>query len=293
MKTKEEIYSLIKSINKSLKEQKLAIPENKEPEIDFFKTLELNGYELKDAKLGVGNKFIESKNCIVSEATTCFLKNQYSDLYKECKNNNYRLIIHFPWESTYKLSQLLNSHNSIGARECTISLIPQQTARKFLESYHLQGDLKRDSYITYGLMYKDELIEIMCFGKPRYSKNEEWELLRLCTKSEYSVSGGANKLLSKFINEFNPESIVSYCDLSKFDGKVYEMLGFKLHKISPASVHWWNGENRISDNLLRSKGADILLKTNYGKGTDNVEIIKSLGYEKYVDAGQSTYIWSK
>ena len=45
----------------------------------------------------------------------------------------------------------------------------------------------------------NELIEVMTFGKPRYNKKYEWELLRLCTKFGYIVSGGANKLIKYFI----------------------------------------------------------------------------------------------
>lgn len=62
----------------------------------------------------------------------------------------------------------------------------------------------------------------MSFGKPRYNKNYECELLRLCTKNGYAVVGGAEKLFSYFVKTHNPKSVISYCDLSKFMGNVYK-----------------------------------------------------------------------
>ena len=62
----------------------------------------------------------------------------------------------------------------------------------------------------------------MTFGKPRYNNKYQWELLRLCTQPKYRVVGGASKLFQYFIKIYNPESIISYCDRSKFNGSVYE-----------------------------------------------------------------------
>ena len=68
----------------------------------------------------------------------------------------------------------------------------------------------------------------MTFGKPRYNKNYEWELVRFC--SHFQVVGGAEKLFTYFRNRYKPKSIISYCDKSKFIGKVYTNLGFYIQK---------------------------------------------------------------
>jgi len=97
----------------------------------------------------------------------------------------------------------------------------------------------------------------MTFGKPRYNRKYEYELLRYC--SSYTVIGGAEKLFSYFLNTYTPKSIISYCDLSKFTGRVYNRLGFilKNNKIVP-SKHWYNlvTKRHITDNLLRQRGFD-------------------------------------
>ena len=92
-------------------------------------------------------------------------------------------------------------------------------ANDFLNLYHLQGGLMKQS-ICLGLYYNNELVELMTFGKPRYNKNYEYELLRLCSHKDYSITGGTQKLFKYFIDNYKPSSIISYCDIAKFTGDV-------------------------------------------------------------------------
>ena len=46
----------------------------------------------------------------------------------------------------------------------------------------------------------------------------------------------------------------------------------------------------ITDNLLRQLGADKLLGTSYGKGTDNMEILLNSGFVTVYDCGQDTWV---
>ena len=132
----------------------------------------------------------------------------------------------------------------------------------------------------------------MTFGKPRYNKNYEYELLRLCTKFDFEVVAGASKLFTYFIRHYSPASIISYCDLSKFKGDVYTKLGFNLQSVSNPSLHWYNIKTKqhITDNLLRQRGFDQLFGTNYGKGVSNEKLMLEHNFVKIYDAGQATYI---
>ena len=86
---------------------------------------------------------------------------------------------------------------------------------------------------------------------------------------------------------------MSYCDTSKFSGKVYDILGFTLDTINSPSCHWYSAKEgkHITDNLLRMQGYDRLFKENHGKGTSNEELILNRGYLPIYDCGQSTYVW--
>ena len=63
-----------------------------------------------------------------------------------------------------------------------------------------------------GLYFNDELLSLMTFGKSRFSKNTEWELLRFCNKLGYHIPGAAGKLLKYFEKNWHPMSLISYAD---------------------------------------------------------------------------------
>lgn len=218
-------------------------------------------------------------------------KNYHIEKTKLALDNQYRCMHIWDWDDIDKIINTLKPKTKIYARKCTIREVSIEDTSEFLNKYHLQDNCKGQN-IRLGLYYNDELVQLMTFGKPRYNKNYEYELLRLCTKFEYMILGGSEKLFNYFIETYSPKSIVSYCDNSKFTGDVYEKLNFKLKDYGNPSKHWFNGEKHITDNLLRQRGFDQLFKTNYGKGTSNEELMKDIGFVEIYDCGQSTYIWN-
>ena len=206
--------------------------------------------------------------------------------------NNYKCIHIFDWDNYKKIIDMFINKEILYARNLKIKEVDILKTSKFLNKYHLQNNC-RGQEIRLGLYKDNELIEIMTFGKPRYNKNYEWELLRLCTKPEYKVVGGAEKLFKHFIELVIPKSIISYCDNSKFSGEVYTRLGF-IQKGKPSpSLHWSKGSEHITDNLLRQRGFDQLFNTDYGKGTSNEELMIEHGWLPIYDCGQMTFIWHK
>ena len=175
-----------------------------------------------------------------------------------------------------------------GKNQLKLKEITKTEANVFLEKNHIQGKCKGNT-INLGLIHENKIIQIMTFGKPRYNRNYQWELLRLCTLNSYIVVGGAERLFKHFIRIQNPESVISYCDNSKFTGKVYERLGFKLKVKHKPQKTWSKGTIRITDNLLRQRGYDQLFNTNYGKGTDNEQLMLDNGWLPIYDCGQSVY----
>ena len=216
-------------------------------------------------------------------------KNKKYHFIKHCvaKEFNYHCVHVFDWDNPEKIIKLfLLPKERIYARQCELKDVTVEEARFFLEENHLQGYAK--DKIRLGLYYKDTLVEIMTFDKPRYNKNYDWELVRLCSSA--NVVGGAEKLLKCFIDNYG-SNIISYCDLSKFDGKIYRQLGFKAINKPQPSKHWvnLNTKEHITDNLLRQKGFDQLFKTNYGKGTNNEELMLKNGFVEVYDCGQLTF----
>ena len=206
--------------------------------------------------------------------------------------NGFKCIHVFDWDDQNKIIKMLQDDKEIiAARKCEIFNVKKDDEIKFLEKNHLQGYVK--SKVCLGLSYQGKLVSLMSFGKPRYSNKYDYELLRYVSIAK--VIGGAERLFKNFINTYKPNSIVSYCDLSKFSGDLYRKLNFKLKCDPNPSRHWYNIETKmhITDNLLRQRGFDQLFGTNYGKGTPNDLLMLDNGFVEIYDCGQATYVWRK
>lgn len=217
-------------------------------------------------------------------------KYYHRDKSQLAEDNGYRCIHVWDWDDKAKIVKLLLPRKRVFARKCVVKEVDLNTTREYLNEHHLQGYAKDE--IRMGLYYNDELVSIMTFGKPRYNKKCDCELIRYC--SSYDVVGGAEKLFSHFIKDYNPNQVVSYCDKSKFTGETYTKLGFKFIS-NTVSKHWYNPktDTHVTDNLLRQRGFDQLFGTSYGKGTANEALMLEAGFVEIFDAGQTTYIWTR
>ena len=227
----------------------------------------------------------------------------------ECEKNSIRLIHIFEWEllpeNNKKIFDYLDNIFNINitniyARKCKIKEITNYVANSFYEVYHLQGKTSNSKY-NYGLFFNEELISCMTFS----IKKDICTLSRFCTKSGYRVIGGASKLFTYFIKQHNPQKIISFSDITKMSGKVYDKLGFKIEGITAPS-YWWVKRNNIvywrrdcqKQYMHRLYGFDENYKYKEHKNDDfwqqsEKEIMESKGYLQIFDAGMKKYVWRK
>jgi very-short-patch-repair endonuclease len=169
---------------------------------------------------------------------------------EECEKQDIQLLqfwdieVEQKWDivSSMLLSKIGVSLTKIGARHCSLGNTPKQQEQDFLNQYHLQG--YTPSTVCLGLYYKNELVSLMSFGKPRFSRNVDWELLRFCNKINTQVIGGASKLFSRRPNG----SILSYSDRRYSLGFLYEKLGLNQIRTTCPSYYYLKGgmmENRM------------------------------------------------
>lgn len=211
-----------------------------------------------------------------------------------------RLIHLYEWELYDKkvmnyIRRILTSHrNTIPARKCDVREISKKMANSFIEKNHLQGKCIGND-INLGLFYGNRIVSVMTFGKPRHSKSYNWELLRYC--SEENVIGGASKIFKAFIDRIERgETILSFQDLDKFSGDLYDKLGFKYIETTKPSYVWVKGNDiftRYSWYVILKKGVDNVLGTSYGKGKDNVELMIKEGYVRLYNSGMRKYVYVK
>lgn len=171
----------------------------------------------------------------------------------------------------------------VRASNCEIRDVTNE--KDFLECNHYQGYVP--STWCKGLYYNNELVCLMSFGAPRYNHRYDWELLRLCTKKDYQVFGGASKLFKEFINNSNG-SILSYCNKSRFTGKVYEALGFNSLGTCKSYHYEKDGKRYHRSNFMKCKLLKKYPECN-PKLTEK-EIMQRLGYTR-VDEVEETFVY--
>lgn len=89
----------------------------------------------------------------------------------------------------------------------------------------------------------------MTFGKSRFNKKYDWELLRYCTLSNFNIIGGASKLLSYFKKNYGG-SIITYADKRWSAGNLYKQLGFTQLKDSPPAYWYFFRKEKVFKNII-------------------------------------------
>lgn len=220
----------------------------------------------------------------------------------ECDKLGIQLIhiFEYEWddeEQQIKLKQYLKEmicgyDKIVHARDCEVRQVNKSeitNVAEFLSKYHLQG--YTDAKVYYALYLNNEMVSIMLFDIPKFNSCAEWELIRYCTKQGIRVIGGAEKLLSSFILENNPINIISYCDISKFNGCIYKHLGFKETGITYPSYAWIKGREIIYDYAFQKSNLIDKELSIYGSNED--EIMTNLGYYRVYNSGNKVFIWEK
>ena len=182
------------------------------------------------------------------------------------------------------------------ARKCEVKEVSSNESFEFQCQNHIQGGIH--SSVNIGLYYKNELVSLMTFSKPRFSKKYEYELVRFCNKLGYHIPGGASKLLKYFELNYNPKSLVSYADrrwTMNSGSTTYDKLGFKLNSISsPNYWYWKNHSDKATIELeSRVKYQKHKLKNileHFDESKSEWENMKDNGFNRIFDCGNLVYV---
>lgn len=277
--------------------------------VDFIKSKWSGVVEINDRKILNGSeldiylpdlKLAFEFNGIFWHTEEFRQKNYHLNKTEHCENLGIKLI-HI-WEDDWRdkrsiiesrIENLIGTSKRIWARDCKIQLISNSEYRDFVEKNHLQGFTI--AKIRLGLFYKNELVSIMSFGRLRislgYKKDANgWELLRFVNKVGLSVVGGASKLFSYFIKNWNPEKIISYADRSWSSGNLYNRLGFKYIGKTNPNYYYVKGGKRFGRFSFRK---DILVKEGNDPNMSEYQIMSGLGYSRIWDSGSLKFEWDK
>ena len=106
----------------------------------------------------------------------------------------------------------LQLNERVYARKCILKEVLKHEEKDFLNKYHLQGFV--GSSKCYGLYINEELLTLCSFGKSRFNKKYEYELLRNCSKPGVTVVGGLSKIIKHYKKEIDNKEIICYSDAS-------------------------------------------------------------------------------
>ena len=219
-------------------------------------------------------------------------KNYHLNKTIACNNKEIQLFHIFEsddidiWKSM--ICNKLNLSNKIYARKCIVQEITNKDAKSFCVQNHLQGVC--NSKINLGLFYDNELLEVMTFGKPRFTQKYQYELLRLCTKKYYSVIGGASKLWKYFLTKYSPKSVLSYANRRFSNGSIYETLGFKFINKTKPNYFYVHSSSFVK--VSRISAQKHKLKTflkKYDANLSERENMSNNGYLQIFDCGNLVY----
>ena len=196
------------------------------------------------------------------------------------------------WKSM--LNNKLGKNDRLMARKCQLKKIEDFTIiSDFLIRNHIQGVI--NSSINYGLFYNNQLVAVMTFGKSRFNKTYQYELLRFCSEQNISISGGASKLLKAFERDYLPKSLISYANRRWSTGNLYKTIGFDLLQISPPNYFYFKDNIKDKDKVLESRNKFQKHKLKnileiYDETLTETQNMFNNNYRKIYDCGNMVFV---
>lgn len=226
-------------------------------------------------------------------------KNYHKEKYQHFKEFGIQIICIWEDDWLYKrdiiksiIGNKLGLSNRIMARKCKIiELHDNSLVKEFLNSNHIQGYVV--SKIKIGLIYENELVSLMTFGKlrmPLGQNGEEgsFEMLRFCNKIGTTVVGGSSKLFKYFLKKYEPKKVISFSDNSRSNGDMYNKMGFQFESESFGNYFWYKDMSRFHRFNFRK---DKLVKMGFDSDKTEVQIMHEQKYYRIWDYGQKKWVF--
>lgn len=269
-------------------------------------------YELVEfiKELGINNIIQSSKNIIFPYELDIFIPDYklaiefngnywHSDIFKDknyhqnktkmCNEKGITLISIYEYLYTEKkdvykniIRSKLNKNKRIFARKCIIKEVDKLDEQNFLNMFHLQNFI--GSSKCYGLYYDYELLTLCSFGRSRFNKKYEYELLRNCSKPNITVVGGLSKLINHYKKEIDNKDIICYSDAS---------ISFnKSCILTKPNYVWWNkSTNKVLKRYQTMKHKLENIIDYYDESLSESDNMRNNKYVKIFDSGNYISIY--
>jgi len=223
--------------------------------------------------------------------------------YEKCKNSDIHLLHFFEHEIVDKYeiveSMILNKlgkSTSVYARKLKIRKLDNTTKNIFFNKNHISGDSA--SSINYGLVDSNNVIyAAISFSKSRFSKSEQYEIVRFANLLNHTVVGGFSKLFKYCTREYQMQSCVTFADKRfSYNGNVYVKNGFKFSNSTLPSYFYfksdWNLSYKFLSRYQTQKHKLGKLLNNYDNTISEYRNMKNSGWHRIWDCGNYKFTWN-
>ena len=226
-------------------------------------------------------------------------RNYHIDKTRSAADNGYRLIHIYEHQLTgisyniiiSRLLAILGQSTKIHGRHCNVIETDNTTYAEFVNNTHIQGHA--NASVKLALVHNSKIVAVMSFGKNRFSRTVEWELLRYSCSQGITVVGGASKLFNYFVKHYKPNSIVSYSLLDWGRGALYGHLGFTEVGETGPSFWYITPHGDIVNRIKFQKHKLPTRLPSYDSSLSEWENMKSNGYDRLWNCGSVKWMWKR
>lgn len=183
----------------------------------------------------------------------------------------------------------LNLNKRVFARNTTVQQISATDAKLFLSEYHLQGFNHAKCHI--GIFFENNLIGVASYGKSRFSKNADSELIRFACLPGITIVGGLSKTISKAHSILKFNRLISYADIRISNGGAYSVIGFKKIAVTKPNYFYFKSGKKIQRySAMKHKLNQILEK--FDPTLTEKQNMENNGWLKCNDCGNHKFVLS-
>lgn len=222
-------------------------------------------------------------------------RHRHQDKALKCISSGIKLfqIYDFEWIEKTAIVKSMISHSlsqsiRLDARKMLIKEIYDSDSRVFFESSHLLG--YRSARLTLALLDDQGIAFAMSFSKVAQN---DYEIIRMASRLNTLVRGGASKLLSYFNKTVKHRKLYTYADLRYSNGNSYSKLGFQKVKITPPGYFYSIQQGHQYIILSRQqcqKNKLSKLLPNYDPYLSESQNMFNNGYRRVWTAGNILYV---
>lgn len=233
-------------------------------EVDFM--IDGHSYDIRAGRYLIQFNASITHSYLSKNAEQTITRGYHLFKWRLAKEHGFEQLSLFDWTDEeafiqFVLSKFETGQLALGARKLSVKEVSKAEANQFLDKNHVLHSCKGNAINLALVDTNSQIMSLMTFGKPRFAKDCEFELLRFASLNGFNVQGAASKLFTAFTRQHPTAKIITYSDNNLGNGGVYGKLAFAEDGQTGPAVVWCNINNKhtVKDVSLIMQGADRLL----------------------------------